>query len=104
MDLDFYQTEAMSYRLDSANEAYALFNLAAEVGEVLGLVAKLIRDGAGEKNMEEMMKKELGDVMWMVCAVADDAGLSLSEICAANLEKLADRKARNKIMGSGDER
>jgi len=104
MDLDFYQTEAMSYRIDSANEAYALFNLAAEVGEVLGLVAKLIRDGAGEKDMAELMKKELGDVMWMVAAVADDAGLSLSEICTVNLEKLADRKARNKIMGSGDER
>jgi NTP pyrophosphatase (non-canonical NTP hydrolase) len=104
MDLDFYQTEAMSYRIDSANEAYALFNLAAEVGEVLGLVAKLIRDGAGEKDMAELMKKELGDVMWMVAAVADDAGLSLSEICTVNLAKLADRKARNKIMGSGDER
>ena len=104
MDLDFYQKEAMSYRIASANEAYALFNLAAEVGEVLGLVAKLIRDGAGEKNMEEMMKKELGDVMWMIAAVADDADLSLSEICTENLTKLADRKARNKIMGSGDER
>jgi hypothetical protein len=42
--------------------------------------------------------------MWMIAAVADDADLSLSEICTENLAKLADRKARNKIMGSGDER
>lgn len=107
MDLDEYQNKAMEYRLATANEAYALFNLAAEVGELLGLVAKFIRDGnsvGDEKVLSDKLKKELGDIMWMLAAVSADANLSLSEICTVNLAKLEDRKSRSQIKGSGDNR
>jgi len=99
-----YQKQAMSFRTATADEAYALLNLAAEAGEVLGKVAKHIRDGGDEEALRQNIKKELGDVMWMVAAVAADFDLTLSEVCEHNIEKLNSRKERNVITGSGDNR
>lgn len=103
-DLNKYQTEAMTFRTPTANEAYALFNLGAEVGEVLGKFAKAIRDEVDEETLRQDIKKELGDVVWMVAAVASDFSLTLSEICEHNIDKLNSRKERNVITGSGDNR
>ena len=102
--MNSYQIQAMSFRTATADEAYALLNLAAEAGEVLGKVAKHIRDGGGEEALRQDIKKELGDVMWMVAAVAADFDLTLSEVCEHNIEKLNSRKERNVITGSGDNR
>ena len=102
--MDNYQKQAMEFRTSTADEAYALLNLAAEAGEVLGKVAKHLRDGGDEEVLRQNIKKELGDVMWMVAAVAADFDLTLSEVCAHNLEKLNSRKERNVITGSGDNR
>lgn len=49
-----------------------------------------------------MVKKELGDVLWQVAAVADDFGLSLSDVAEHNIAKLADRDKRGVIDGAGD--
>lgn len=46
-------------------------------------------------------------VSWIIYCVGEVAaciGMKLSEICQMNLDKLADRKMRNMIGGSGDER
>jgi len=103
--IDTYQEQAMQYRLKTANATYALLNLAGEVGEVLSLAAKFIRDGhMFPEQFKEHLSKELGDVMWMVAAIANDNGLKLSEVCQENIDKLEDRKQRNVIMGSGDNR
>lgn len=102
--MNSYQIQAMSFRTATADEAYALLNLAAEAGEVLGKVAKHIRDGGDEEALRQNIKKELGDVMWMVAAVAADFDLTLSEVCEHNIEKLNSRKERNVITGSGDNR
>jgi NTP pyrophosphatase (non-canonical NTP hydrolase) len=104
MYADEYQKLAMEFRTPTANEAYALFNLGAEAGEVLGKVAKYIRDGGDEGVLRQEIKKELGDVMWMVAAVGADFELTLSEICTHNLAKLHSRKDREVIGGSGDNR
>ena len=37
-------------------------------------------------------------------ALADELGYSLDEVARMNLRKLADRRARNVIHGSGDDR
>ena len=42
--------------------------------------------------------------MWYAAALADELGYSLEEIARMNLRKLADRRARNVIHGSGDDR
>ena len=102
--MDNYQKQAMKFRTETADEAYALLNLAAEAGEVLGKVAKHIRDGGNPIVLQQDIKKELGDVMWMVAAVASDFRLTLSEICTHNLSKLHSRKEREVIGGSGDNR
>ncbi len=104
MTLDQYQRSAMSFRLPTADRTYALLNLVAEAGEVAGKAAKHIRDGGDVEQYNESIKKELGDVMWQVAAVAKDHGFTLSEICTHNLEKLASRQQRNVIQGSGDTR
>lgn len=104
-NVDEYQQQAMSYRLKTANHTYALLNLAGEAGEVLSLAAKFIRDGSMyPEEFKAKLSKELGDVMWMVAAIANDNGLMLSEICQENIDKLEDRKQRNVIKGNGDNR
>lgn len=96
--------KAMAFRLPTATADYALFNLAGEVGEVLSLEAKLIRDGGSIDEYRAKLKKELGDVLWHIAAIAKDNGMALEEVAVANIDKLADRQARNKLNGSGDNR
>lgn len=103
-DFDDYQFKATLSRLHSASSHYLFLNLAAEVGEVLSLEAKLIRDGGDFDTYRQALKKELGDVLWHVACLANEHGFNLSEIAQTNIDKLADRKARNVIQGSGDER
>jgi NTP pyrophosphatase (non-canonical NTP hydrolase) len=105
MWLDTYQKAAMAYRMSSANKQYAFLNLAAEAGEVMSLEAKRIRDlNYDSDGFKSSLAKELGDVMWMVAALATDHDLYMSDICQANLQKLEDRKSRQVIGGSGDNR
>lgn len=103
MNLNEYQNMAMSFRLPSATPEYALFNLGAEAGEVFSLVAKGIRDGR-KFDYDQNIKKELGDVLWHVAAIAIDNGFSLEDIAMSNIAKLSQRKATGTIQGSGDER
>jgi NTP pyrophosphatase (non-canonical NTP hydrolase) len=102
MNIDSYQRSAMTFRLPTADREYALLNLAAEAGEVVGKAAKHRRDGGDVEEYNSAIKKELGDVMWQVAAVAKDHGLTMSDICQHNLEKLASRQKRDVIQGSGD--
>jgi NTP pyrophosphatase (non-canonical NTP hydrolase) len=104
MNFTQYQTEAMSFRLKSADDIYALMNLAGEVGELLSLEAKGRRDGYNLADYKENLKKELGDILWCVAAIAEDNCLDLEEIAIGNIVKLTSRKARNVIQGNGDNR
>lgn len=60
--------------------------LTGEAGEVADLVKKGIYHRQGLDH--EKLKKELGDVMWYLSALADHLGMSLAEIMQANIEKL----------------
>lgn len=106
MHLNDYQHEALGFRLESADEAYALFGLVGEVGELFSFIAKMIRDEPEITNgeVQEYVKKELGDILWMLSAVAQDHGLQLEDIAVANVQKLRSRAERGVIKGSGDER
>ena len=99
-----YQMKAMSFRLASADRLYALLNLSAEVGEVLSLKAKLIRDGGDVEEHRVKLMKELGDVLWHIAAIAEDNGLELIEIAEQNIHKLESRYRRGVVSGSGDAR
>lgn len=77
-----------------------------EVGEVQGKLKKIIRDDNGKLTQEkrEALAGELGDVLWYCARLATELGYTLGDIAEANLSKLEDRKNRNVIGGSGDNR
>ena len=101
--LNDYQVDAMSVRLESADSSYAILGLAGEVGEIYSLAAKAIRDGK-KFDYQLNMKKELGDVLWFVAAIAMDNGYTLQDIADANINKLFKRKEDGTLQGSGDNR
>lgn len=87
---------------------YPTLGLVGEAGEVAEKIKKQIRDRGGidALNAQDIdgLKKELGDVLWYVAVLADDLGLDLESVAEANLEKLASRKKRGVLGGSGDNR
>jgi NTP pyrophosphatase (non-canonical NTP hydrolase) len=80
---------------------YTVLGLNGEAGEVAELVKKRIRDGVLDR---DRLKKEAGDVAWYLAMFCFEAGFTLEEVMAANLEKLAQRKAAGTLRGSGSDR
>lgn len=117
MDFDGYQAIAIQFDTakepENFQERYNGFiekalGLAGETGEVIEKIKKMIRDKdvIFPLTFEEQvdLEKELGDVLWYVSAIAYYSGIELGDIATTNLNKLEDRKARDKIHGSGDNR
>ena len=106
MKLDEYQMRAEETAIYEEQYAilYPTLGLAGEAGEVADKVKKIYRDCQPELFYKNHIAKELGDVLWYVAVLARDLGYSLEEVAQMNLDKLEDRKNRNKLQGSGDER
>jgi NTP pyrophosphatase (non-canonical NTP hydrolase) len=85
---------------------YCALKLAGEAGEVAEHIGKAIRDDNCEITEERRaaLRLELGDVLWYVSALCTELDLELSDVAHGNLDKLADRKARGVLGGSGDYR
>lgn len=101
-----YQEESAKFAKDNIknNLEYLHLGLAGEVGEVCELRKKYIRDGNEQSKYRQKLKLELGDILWYISQIATANNLDLGDIARTNLNKLADRKTRNKIEGSGDNR
>ena len=61
------------------------------------------------KAMEYLAKRieigyEIGDVLWYCAVLAKEMEMDLGHIMENNLQKLADRKKRGTLSGSGDNR
>jgi NTP pyrophosphatase (non-canonical NTP hydrolase) len=80
---------------------YLALGITGEAGEVAEKIKKKERDGDLDEND---LAKELGDVMWYIAQLAEELDRDLGEIAQQNVEKLEDRKERNRISGSGDNR
>lgn len=109
MEFNNYQTKSRvtaKYPAIGHGVIYPTLGLVNEAGEVAGKIKKVFRDKGGEISDEtrEMLKAELGDVLWYLAQVATELDLSLDEIAESNLAKLLDRQARGKIQGDGDNR
>ena len=108
MDLNEYQKTARRTAIypEDHRVVYPALGLASEAGEVAGKIKKVLRDQAGDfaRAPLEAIKDELGDVLWYVAVLAGDLGLSLDDIAAANLDKLASRQERGRLSGGGDQR
>jgi len=109
MELSDYQKKALTtalYPNQGNNPYYPALGLGGEVGEVLNKVKKIMRDhgGAITDEYREILKQELGDVLWYLGALATELNLDLEDVAKANLEKLASRMERGVLSGDGDER
>jgi len=104
MDLKDYLNQVKGYALPTAlNREYLGLGLAAEAGEVAGVLAKAVRDNEGVVDYPKLVK-ELGDVMWFVVLLSSYYGIDPNKMLQANIDKLESRQQRNVIGGSGDDR
>jgi NTP pyrophosphatase (non-canonical NTP hydrolase) len=107
-DLDMYQQVAKTTAIYPREQAiiYPTLGLTGEAGEVANKVKKIIRDGSNknDNSMVSEIKSEIGDCLWYIAVLADDIGCKLSDIANTNLVKLANRKEKGTIGGSGDKR
>lgn len=85
---------------------YVALGLASESGEVAGVIKKAIRDNHGfiSPETKSKLESELGDCLWYLSQLCEEIGSSLSRVAVANLTKLHNRKQRNVLQGSGDNR
>lgn len=124
MELNEYQDKAMATCMPSCdNFSYMFIGFVGELGEFASKVAKAIRknkttidfdnlncyavpsvDIEYEKELQKGLKAELGDCAWFLAGLCEQLGWTLEEVCQENLDKLASRKERNVIDGSGDNR
>jgi NTP pyrophosphatase (non-canonical NTP hydrolase) len=75
--------------------------LPGEVGEVIEILKKRLRDGIFDR---ENLIKELGDVAYYWARLCRAFDVTPSEVLALNIEKLESRRARGTMHGSGDDR
>ncbi|GLY29364.1 nucleoside triphosphate pyrophosphohydrolase family protein [Kineosporia sp. NBRC 101731] len=109
MDLDAYQRGALRTAAprEKKNELlHLVLGLVGESGEIAEKFKKWVRDLDSDESRidRDDLAKELGDVLWYVAVLADYLDLSLDDIAAGNLAKLADRQGRGVLGGAGDNR
>lgn len=122
MELNEYQKRAMETCLPSCeNFTYMMLNLVGEVGEFAGKVAKAIRKETGimddanfyfylhqdfgaptSNELYADLKSEAGDIAWQLVGLCKVMGWDFEDVCQANLDKLAKRKAENTIITHQD--
>lgn len=97
---EFTSTTAI-YPNTEAN-SYLVLGLVGEAGEVAEKTKKVLRDGTPMDR--ELLKLELGDVLWYLTRLCDEYGFTLREVAQANADKLDSRRVRGVLGGSGDTR
>ena len=110
MDLNEYQRKALETAIYPSDPlvltglVYTALGLNGEAGEVAEIIKKMIRDNTSLKDNQSRIAQELGDVLWYIANLGEEIGVSLETIAKANLIKLKDRKKRDALKGSGDNR
>ncbi len=109
MDFEEYQKKAKEtavYPKLEPSWIYPSLGLAGESGEIMEKLKKILRDSNSNDKEERIkeLKKEFGDVLWYLSALATELNFSLQEIAEENIEKLKSRKERGVLHGGGDNR
>lgn len=110
MTFDEYQKKAKTTSTINPKSVtapyYFALGLNGEAGEIAEKMKKIIRNHDNDMSQLDLddFKKELGDVLWYVSMMSTQVGLSLEDVANTNLAKLADRKVRNVIKSTGDNR
>lgn len=76
---------------------YSVLALCGESGELANKLKKHLRAGTEPDTL--VLMDELGDVLWYVASVAQEIGQDLETVAQFNIDKLAARKAANRITG-----
>src|SRR5947207_9738329 len=76
---------------DLSSIVIPLLGLAGEAGSLLSEYKKWLREGDRYLPFTDQVSEELGDLLWYLAAIAENAGLNLQEIAEENLAKLEDR-------------
>lgn len=101
MELNEYQRQAQATAVYSKDRTealtYTVLALCGEAGELANKLKKHLR--ARTEPNTEVLADELGDVLWYVSAVAQELGTDLETVALFNIDKLAARKAANRITG-----
>ncbi len=109
MTLNEYQNlakETAIYPCVGFPYVYPLIGLAGETGELEEKFKKIIRDKHGLIQTQDYIEiqKELGDILWYLAMIAKELNMNLDDVAYTNILKLQDRKERDVLHGSGDER
>lgn len=109
MTFNDYQNKARETALYpdvGSNFIYPTLGLVGEAGEIAEKVKKVIRDSGGVVTDEtrHLIKKELGDVLWYLAQLSSEFGFTIDEVAKLNIKKLAARKEKGTLHGSGDNR
>jgi NTP pyrophosphatase (non-canonical NTP hydrolase) len=109
MTFEEYQKRANStagYPDSGNNFLYPTLGLVGEAGEVANKIKKIQRDLGNivDEAYRKDILKELGDVLWYVSQLAREFQSNLEEVALLNIEKLASRRDRKTLGGSGDDR
>jgi NTP pyrophosphatase (non-canonical NTP hydrolase) len=99
-----YQHAAFKFRSEGAGPEERVMGLLEESGEVAGIFKRLLRGDYSADVATTKLHKELGDILWYLSQVAYDNGFKLSEVAAANIEKLESRQIRGQILDTGSDR
>lgn len=98
MTFDNYQEEMQRTYHTGHLEGHAL-GLAGESGEVCDLIKKWAYHQVPYDT--DKMRKELGDVLWYLSALASDHGMTLDSVASENVEKLRKRYPDGFVKGGG---
>lgn len=72
-----------------------MLGLASEAGSILNVYNRYLRDGIDFAANRELLREELGDLLWYVAAVATACDLDLEEVAKTNLLRTLDRYPRH---------
>lgn len=104
----FFLIDVETYNVQKENKDLVLARLALglteEAGEIAGKVKKYLRGDYDFEELKKQVSKEAGDQLWYLNEILSVLDLKLSDIAQQNLDKLADRRKRGVILGSGDHR
>ena len=110
MTFDDYQKQALTTAIYNGDKMLDLchwaLGLSGESGEIAEKLKKIIRDQNADPSKidRDDIKKELGDILWYITALAHELEIDLDDVAQANVDKLASRLQRGVVTGSGDNR
>ena len=110
MTFDEYQKQALATLISHADplmhKTIMVLGISGEASEIAEKWKKLLiyREGKITDEDKAELSKEIGDVFWYLTVFAETLGLAMEDIAASNAKKLASRKTRDVLKGSGDNR